>query len=87
MNHQQVLRHKRKIIWLQSNKKCFYCGEELEFKKSTLDHVIPRSKGGNSYIKNLVLACKKCNVFKSISDQPNYLKFPDWWPQSYVETP
>lgn len=40
---------------------CQYCGVT---KDLTIDHVIPRSKGGNSSWKNLVTACKKCNAKK-----------------------
>ncbi len=45
---------------------CFYCsrpfGPELP---STLDHVVPRSRGGPNAIGNLVLACGPCNNRKA----------------------
>lgn len=38
---------------------CNYKGEEL-----TLDHVIPRSRGGGDSWENLVTACVRCNIKK-----------------------
>ncbi len=40
---------------------CQYCGSA---KNLTLDHIIPRSKGGKSSWSNLVTACKQCNANK-----------------------
>lgn len=44
---------------------CAYCGCDLTEATKTIDHVIPRSKGGRSDYHNLVLACKSCNSHKS----------------------
>ena len=40
---------------------CQYCGAEDDL---SLDHVVPRSKGGLTNWKNLVTACKQCNSLK-----------------------
>lgn len=40
---------------------CQYCGVELTSKEATLDHVVPRSKGGKTTWQNLVVACGVCN--------------------------
>jgi len=40
---------------------CQYCGTN---KDLTLDHLIPKSKGGKSTWTNLVTACKRCNARK-----------------------
>lgn len=40
---------------------CQYCGSTRQL---TIDHVIPRSKGGKSTWTNLVTACNRCNVLK-----------------------
>mmetsp|Transcript_13061 Transcript_13061/g.48483 ORF Transcript_13061/g.48483 Transcript_13061/m.48483 type:complete len:173 (-) Transcript_13061:1782-2300(-) len=39
---------------------CQYCGE-TSLKELTVDHVIPRSRGGSTTFCNTVTACKKCN--------------------------
>jgi 5-methylcytosine-specific restriction endonuclease McrA len=41
---------------------CAYCGEN---KICTIDHIIPRSKGGGNSKNNLVKVCEKCNGDKS----------------------
>jgi len=51
----------RHNIFKRDNGQCQYCGTT---KDLTLDHVIPRSKGGKSTWTNLVTACKKCNSVK-----------------------
>ncbi len=40
---------------------CQYCGSKRHL---TVDHVIPRSKGGKTNWSNLVTACHRCNVQK-----------------------
>lgn len=51
------------VIWRDQNT-CQYCSKEEESRVLTIDHVIPRSKGGKNTWKNLVTACKKCNQKK-----------------------
>lgn len=51
----------RNNIFKRDNFECQYCGSPRDL---TLDHVIPRSKGGPSNWKNLVTACKSCNARK-----------------------
>lgn len=34
-------------------------------RKMTIDHIMPLSRGGTNDIKNLQLACKRCNSMKS----------------------
>lgn len=44
---------------------CAYCKKPFTKKRpSTIDHVIPLSRGGQHTISNLVLACKSCNSHK-----------------------
>lgn len=52
-------------IWLRDRKCCQYCGMELSFRKMTVDHVMPRSRGGLGKWDNIVTACKKCNTLKA----------------------
>lgn len=51
----------RQNIFKRDGQKCQYCGAS---KDLTLDHVIPKSKGGRSTWENLVAACKLCNSKK-----------------------
>ncbi len=54
----------RHNIFKRDGHKCQYCGTN---KDLTLDHLIPRSKGGKSSWTNLVTACKRCNALKGDS--------------------
>ena len=45
---------------------CQYCGSKSS--SITIDHIIPKDKGGKDSWDNLVAACKKCNIYKG-----NYL--------------
>jgi len=51
----------RSMIYRRDNDTCQYCGAK---SRLTIDHVIPRSKGGQDTWENLVVACSKCNTKK-----------------------
>ena len=51
----------RHMIYKRDDYECQYCGTK---KNLTIDHVIPRSKGGKDTWNNLVAACTTCNVKK-----------------------
>ena len=51
----------RKNILIRDRHTCQYCDEVLPASELTLDHVIPRSQGGNSAWENLVACCHPCN--------------------------
>ena len=51
------------ILWRDQNQ-CQYCGVCESPKQLTIDHVMPRSRGGNNSWTNLVASCKKCNQTK-----------------------
>lgn len=50
----------RSYIKQRSNFTCFYCGQYGD----TIDHIIPKSKGGLTTPKNCVCACESCNQRK-----------------------
>lgn len=54
----------RRNIAIRDNSSCQYCGQVLQTKDYTIDHVVPRSRGGKSTWINLVLACGDCNKLK-----------------------
>ena len=51
----------RHNIFKRDQNQCQYCGKTREL---TLDHLIPRSKGGKFVWTNLVTACLSCNAKK-----------------------
>ena len=57
----------RKNILLRDRNSCQYCGIVLPAGELTLDHVVPRSRGGLSTWENLVACCHTCNRKKGNS--------------------
>ncbi len=55
----------RRNIAVRDNSMCQYCSVLLETADYTIDHVLPRTRGGTSVWTNLVLACVACNKRKS----------------------
>ena len=54
-------KHSRAMIYKRDNHTCQYCGSK---KSLTIDHVIPKSKGGQDTWENMVVACAPCNTKK-----------------------
>jgi hypothetical protein len=40
---------------------CVWCGREMWRRDLTLEHVIPRSRGGHATPENALVACRRCN--------------------------
>jgi len=59
------IRFSRRNIFERDRNTCQYCGRRLPRADITVDHVIPRSRGGIDSWENLVLACMECNVRKA----------------------
>lgn len=57
----KTIRASRTRIYKRDNYQCVYCGSNKEL---TLDHVVPKSKGGGNEWTNLVTSCFKCNLKK-----------------------
>lgn len=59
-----VVKFSRRNIFLRDGNRCQYCGKKFPTHELSLDHVVPRSRGGQSTWENIVCACLKCNVRK-----------------------
>jgi len=51
----------RRGILSRDHYTCQYCGATPPRKELTIDHVVPRSRGGKTIWENVVTACQKCN--------------------------
>jgi 5-methylcytosine-specific restriction endonuclease McrA len=55
----------RANLFVRDTYACQYCGKSVRASKErSVDHVIPRSRGGKTVWSNVVLCCKKCNLKK-----------------------
>ncbi len=61
---QQTRALSRKNILLRDHNTCQFCGRIFPASELTLDHVMPRSRGGRSSWENLVASCYQCNNSK-----------------------
>jgi 5-methylcytosine-specific restriction endonuclease McrA len=50
----------RRSVFARDDHRCQYCGGPAE----SIDHVVPRSRGGDHTWENVVAACRPCNVRK-----------------------
>lgn len=55
------VRFSRDNVYLRDGHRCQYCGVDLPSRDLTLDHVIPRCRGGQTNWTNVVVACTPCN--------------------------
>jgi 5-methylcytosine-specific restriction endonuclease McrA len=60
----QGLRFNRRNVFARDGNQCQYCGHSFPTSELSLDHVVPRSRGGNTSWENIVCACVACNVRK-----------------------
>ncbi len=60
----QSVKLNRRNIYARDNNTCQYCGKRYSSSELSLDHVVPRSRGGRSTWVNLVCCCVRCNSKK-----------------------
>lgn len=60
--------NKKQKLLNRFGNRCAYCGKTVKPSKMTMDHVIPRSKGGKGVMNNLLPACSACNHAKGSLD-------------------
>ena len=58
--------------------KCAYCDAKLNSRNATIDHILPKYKGGHSVTANMCCCCSECNRFKG----SEHLK--DWYTIRYT---
>ena len=77
----------RRNLHRRDGNSCQYCGRNVRADDITVDHVIPKSKGGKNTWENCVIACRRCNSrkgSKGLKESGLYLlrepKQPEWSP-------
>ncbi len=72
---------KRTRIYMRDKFRCQYCGDRKAPRELTLDHILPRSRGGDNSPFNVVTACVSCNQRKG-NRTPSEARMPLLTPQS-----
>jgi 5-methylcytosine-specific restriction endonuclease McrA len=58
--HDRTVAVNRRTVFARDGHRCQYCGSAAE----SIDHVVPRSRGGLHAWDNVVAACRRCNTRK-----------------------
>ncbi len=59
-----IIKFSRQNLYIRDGGRCQYCGAPFSAKELTYDHILPRSKGGETEWTNVVTCCVKCNLKK-----------------------
>jgi hypothetical protein len=70
----------REIMMYQQYKRCHFCNRLLDAYShnlashnngytATVEHMLPRSRGGASTIENKVMSCRRCNDLRNVIEQ------------------
>jgi 5-methylcytosine-specific restriction endonuclease McrA len=62
---QQRVHFSRRTIYRMYHNVCQYCGKKYPTEELTIEHVVPRSRGGETSWTNCTLACVGCNARKA----------------------
>ena len=60
----QRVKFNRRNLFARDGNRCQYCGKKFATDALSLDHVVPRVRGGKGTWDNIVCACLRCNVRK-----------------------
>ena len=64
LSPQNARRKFRQSIFESWEWKCAYCGKDLDIDSATIDHILPKFKGGHNVKSNMLCSCSKCNRSK-----------------------
>lgn len=56
--------YRRSVVFVRDDYTCQYCNKKVLNNVATIDHVIPKSQGGQTNWKNCVTCCQTCNRLK-----------------------
>ena len=61
----RYIRRCRSKLWIAQGGFCKYCHAFVPDNEATVDHIIPRSRGGADDMSNFVMCCDPCNNKKA----------------------
>lgn len=68
-----------KLMWVEQDKKCYYCYKSILFDEISVDHKLPKSKGGKNSMENYAVCCFNCNNDKADMTEEEYTKKRAYW--------
>lgn len=63
----KVPRLQKSLLYYRDLGQCIFCEQEMTEKQTTIEHIIPRSKGGPNTWDNVGACCERCNRMKGDS--------------------
>jgi len=63
--HHSTIKFSQRVLYKRDNYTCQYCRKKFKTTELSIDHIVPRSKDGESTWENCVTACFTCNNKKS----------------------
>ena len=63
--HVVRIRFTRRNVIIRDDSSCQYCGQKVGKNVITIDHIMPRSRGGDTDFLNCVVSCMRCNSTKA----------------------
>jgi 5-methylcytosine-specific restriction endonuclease McrA len=66
----KICAYNRGVVLVRDEYKCQYCDKQLSYREATIDHVLPRSRGGKNTWHNCVTSCRSCNRRKNDRTPP-----------------
>ena len=66
MSEPRISAQTKSVVATRARHCCEYCRCQAKFSPDSfsIEHIIPRARGGNDELENLALACQGCNGFK-----------------------
>lgn len=66
MSEQRVTTELRQLVYERAQGCCEYCRSQVQYATQpfSVEHILPRAKGGTTTLDNLALACQGCNNHK-----------------------
>lgn len=81
MKRKQFSKEFREKLWVDYNKRCAYCGEEIELKDMQVDHIssvyvneVYKTGMDINQEENLLPACRMCNYYKQTNTIDQFRK-------------
>jgi 5-methylcytosine-specific restriction endonuclease McrA len=59
--YRRGLTRAKRALWKAQKGLCNWCKQKVKEKEATIDHLVPRSRGGSNKRENLVMSCIDCN--------------------------